>query len=450
MQTIVGKIRIWDEEINGYKEGELELEDYTSSITFHDGSKNIIEIPENIEYFAEKDSEYRDIVYIKTHNDDIISVFSLGGAGRRTERFKLIEEHYEKLNNSLNNNQEEFLIRINKIVGSVSTQKDINQIVYNFVDKTNRVVFIEHLYLICFERLLFFWNGLGKLTLLTSKKHEPLLRFKSVVDGFEEDVDFNAISNYYDEYFMKLVKILDKRINFESEMEGIFVTWKLLLNEVRHYYYDLFHDEYGEYIPDTENLSLNECIRVYANIDLIDVNSGNNASIFTYYLMYLGKFEDNENYIECNNILLNNLIEVIEGNELDSFETSLLETSTTTEYSIDDIDLMTGHEFENFVSYLFHKLGYSSEVTKGSGDQGIDVIVEKNGRKIGVQTKCYSSSVTNKAIQEVVAGLRYYNLSKGIVVTNNYFTESARELAISNDVILWDRNILKEKILEVL
>ncbi|KIL38518.1 hypothetical protein SD70_25975 [Gordoniibacillus kamchatkensis] len=110
---------------------------------------------------------------------------------------------------------------------------------------------------------------------------------------------------------------------------------------------------------------------------------------------------------------------------------------------------MDGHEFERFIGTLFSKMGYSTEVTKGSGDQGVDVIAEKDGRKFGIQAKCYSSAVTNKAIQEVAAGISHYRLDKGIVITNNYFTESARELAASNGIVLWDRTILKEKIDEL-
>ena len=94
-------------------------------------------------------------------------------------------------------------------------------------------------------------------------------------------------------------------------------------------------------------------------------------------------------------------------------------------------------------------MGYESEVTQSSGDQGIDVIAQKNGSKLGIQAKCYSGSVGNSAIQEAVAGLGYYNLDKAIVVTNSYFTDSAIKLAEANGVVLWDRNILKEKISEV-
>lgn len=44
-----------------------------------------------------------------------------------------------------------------------------------------------------------------------------------------------------------------------------------------------------------------------------------------------------------------------------------------------------------------------------------------------------------------MAGIAHYRLDKGIVVTNNYFTSSAVELAGSNGIVLWDRSILKEK-----
>lgn len=119
-------------------------------------------------------------------------------------------------------------------------------------------------------------------------------------------------------------------------------------------------------------------------------------------------------------------------------------------YTIDDVDLMTGAEFEEFVGLLFKKMGYSSQVTKQSGDQGLDVIASKNGTKIGIQAKCYSNTVGNSAVQEAVAGKSFYNCDKVIVITNNYFTPAAEELAQSNNVVLWNRDMLKEKIKELM
>ncbi|TCJ01249.1 restriction endonuclease [Cytobacillus praedii] len=68
---------------------------------------------------------------------------------------------------------------------------------------------------------------------------------------------------------------------------------------------------------------------------------------------------------------------------------------------------MNGHEFELFTADLFRKMGYTVKLTKQTGDQGIDVIAVKNRTSLGVQGKCYSNSVSNKAIQEVAAGIKY-------------------------------------------
>ena len=39
---------------------------------------------------------------------------------------------------------------------------------------------------------------------------------------------------------------------------------------------------------------------------------------------------------------------------------------------------------------------------------------------------------------EIYAGAKFYDADKCIVVTNNYFTKSAKEIADKNNVILWD------------
>ena len=73
--------------------------------------------------------------------------------------------------------------------------------------------------------------------------------------------------------------------------------------------------------------------------------------------------------------------------------------------SMADIDAMSGLEFESFVGDLLKSLGYSGvEVTKSSGDQGVDVIASKDGTKYAIQCKNYSSPLNNKPIQEVTTG----------------------------------------------
>lgn len=108
------------------------------------------------------------------------------------------------------------------------------------------------------------------------------------------------------------------------------------------------------------------------------------------------------------------------------------------------IDKMEGHEFEQFTASLLRKLGYERvEVTPGSGDQGVDVIAVKDGKRYAIQCKRYSQKLGNKPVQEVFAGKTIYGCSIAVVLTNNYFTEGAKEAARATGVELWDRDTLR-------
>lgn len=114
---------------------------------------------------------------------------------------------------------------------------------------------------------------------------------------------------------------------------------------------------------------------------------------------------------------------------------------------LDGVDLLEGHSFEYYCAELLRKNGYKKvEVTKGSGDQGVDIIAIKNNVKYAIQCKNYHSKIGNKAVQEVYTGKKYYKCDVAVVLTNAYFTQSAKELAIATEVLLWDRNILAELI----
>ena len=115
-------------------------------------------------------------------------------------------------------------------------------------------------------------------------------------------------------------------------------------------------------------------------------------------------------------------------------------------WSLYRIDRMKGDDFEDFIKEIYIILGYTVEKTKKSGDQGIDLIVKKHFRRIGIQLKRYSHTVGNSAVQEAVAGRRYYQLDKVCVLTNSTYTKSAKELAKVNKVELIDRENLKELI----
>lgn len=178
-----------------------------------------------------------------------------------------------------------------------------------------------------------------------------------------------------------------------------------------------------------------------------------NPYVFDNNLRYWAKalIKLNAEVLYENGMLINdttsNFIEQLKAqkkeNELNAFERQLTDVKNIN-FSINDVDLLTGIEFEHFVGGLLEKMGYSAKVTKSSGDQGADLIAKKNNLVTVVQAKCYSGSVSNKAIQEVVASIKHYNADGGMVITNSTFTKSAMVLADSNDIKLIDRNRLIE------
>ena len=107
------------------------------------------------------------------------------------------------------------------------------------------------------------------------------------------------------------------------------------------------------------------------------------------------------------------------------------------------IDLMEGHAFEYWSADMLRNQGFQNvEVTRGSGDQGVDVLAEKDGIKYAIQCKCYSSNLGNTPVQEVHAGKDMYHCHVGVVLTNRYFTEGAKQLAEVTGTLLWDRDYI--------
>lgn len=110
--------------------------------------------------------------------------------------------------------------------------------------------------------------------------------------------------------------------------------------------------------------------------------------------------------------------------------------------SLDDIDEMTGIEFEVYLYHKFKKLGYKAKLTPVTADYGADLVLKKKRIKMVVQAKRYHQDVGIAAVQEVIGSIAYYNSDGGMVVTNSFFTPNAINLAKANDITLWDRRAL--------
>jgi hypothetical protein len=104
---------------------------------------------------------------------------------------------------------------------------------------------------------------------------------------------------------------------------------------------------------------------------------------------------------------------------------------------------MTGAQFENFTADLFRAMGYQAVVLGSTGDQGVDVIVNRRGERVAVQCKNHKKPVDNRPVQEVYAGARHHRCVEACVVAPAGYTRGAIALASSTGVSLYDADTVR-------
>lgn len=102
----------------------------------------------------------------------------------------------------------------------------------------------------------------------------------------------------------------------------------------------------------------------------------------------------------------------------------------------ESVEIANGNDYEAYCAEGLKVTGWNVINKGGSGDQGVDLIAERNGYRVAIQCKFYSSPVGNAAVQEVIAGKTFESATHAAVVSNATFTTAARQLASSAGVLL--------------
>jgi HJR/Mrr/RecB family endonuclease len=135
-------------------------------------------------------------------------------------------------------------------------------------------------------------------------------------------------------------------------------------------------------------------------------------------------------------------------NRIDVIESELTVNSVSP--GVKNFNSLSGAEFEILLKRLFEAMGFSVQITGRSGDQGGDLIANRNGKRFLVQAKRYAGSVSNSAVQQAVAAKTHYDCSSAVVVSTGEYTKGARELAKSNSVQLIGKSELQMKLKDYL
>lgn len=432
----INNVRVWDEDEQTFYDTLYALKfNYDRVEIYVDESKVAgVKIPKdgyiNTMVFDLEADESKKIVRF------IGSVFVMDA-----EDAKNFQEYYNNYDNIIDEVMQKKQIEINEISNEID---GLDNMAINALNMVDEKIMLNHDIVIMMQTL-WAYNKYRNVKILdedaTSDENQLMgvMSIKQCIDN--------------------MIEIIQEESSL-SEEQIRFACWEAIKRVSVKFYSDIWEDRYGKYIDEP----LKQCETTQAdgtldryieNIILcneIDDSDPWVMCIFTYYMMDKGYTSGELYYPPYFEIVVGAFSTIRENLNKNKLKEKLKGTvqKQETHYTIDDVDMMNGSEFEYFVCELYKKMGYKAEVTKQSGDQGLDVIVEKGDKRIGVQAKCYSGTVGNLAVQEAVAGKNYYHCDKVVVVTNNYFTPSAKELAHSNDVVLWDRDILKEKIKEIM
>ena len=114
---------------------------------------------------------------------------------------------------------------------------------------------------------------------------------------------------------------------------------------------------------------------------------------------------------------------------------------------IQDIDKMSGLDFEKYLQALLLRKGYVEVKLTHTYDLGVDITAKKDGEYWAIQAKRYKGKVGLDSVRQVVTAAKYYKCSRTMVITNSFYTSNARTIARTMDCVLIDRDQLVSMIL---
>src|SRR5262249_41650967 len=116
-----------------------------------------------------------------------------------------------------------------------------------------------------------------------------------------------------------------------------------------------------------------------------------------------------------------------------------------------DMDALSGMDFERLITGLLERMGFRAEMTKASGDGGIDIVASLDRPMVRgiylVQCKRYSprNLVGVTVVREFYGALTAERRAiKGILITTSGFTPQALEFARQLPIELIGRDQLKK------
>jgi restriction system protein len=98
--------------------------------------------------------------------------------------------------------------------------------------------------------------------------------------------------------------------------------------------------------------------------------------------------------------------------------------------SMSDLRSLSWRQFESYIGELFREQGYFVMETDEGPDNGVDLVLKKDGEKTYVQCKHWkANSVGVEKVRELLGAMTAGGAHNGIFVASGYYTNPAKEFA---------------------
>jgi hypothetical protein len=237
---------------------------------------------------------------------------------------------------------------------------------------------------------------------LFSEKNELLLSEKRIAEENKENSRQESIANERHKLLERSRDLIDKFLEIAERKVSVF-------------------DEYGDENWDALPKEIELCIKKISERE--SSRNGKQTDIISAF-----EYRETQNWLR---------------DKLNSLFQEYHKEQTSKEAESHNLNDMSGVEFESWVVKILRDNGFDDvRGTPATGDQGADIITNKDGKKIIIQAKRYKGVVGNKAVQQIISAIQYYGGDEGWVITNSRFTSSARSLAQKANIKLIDGKAL--------
>lgn len=93
-----------------------------------------------------------------------------------------------------------------------------------------------------------------------------------------------------------------------------------------------------------------------------------------------------------------------------------------------------GHDFEWEMLKLFQRSGVACRLTPGSGDDGVDIVLEKDEERVAVQCKAHRNPVGPAILRELLGAMHAGGFNRAILVALGGVTSGAGQFARQNGI----------------